>query len=119
MTMNIPNDIPYEIYMQCDYLRITPTQHKRICEIVGFKNFMIQPFTNEPIDLSQAVEITEYIVGEIHDNWIVEIFRENSYKTRPLISLSTFMMFLISEFNIGKNEQGKRPNDLRRLSSSL
>ncbi len=119
-TNNPPEMMPYHIYMQCDHLRITQAQHKRIRQIVGFENVEIDgPFTSEPIDLSQAVEITEYIAGEIHDNWVVEIFREYSYKTRPLISLSIFMMLLIREFNIGKNEPGKRPNDLRRLSSSL
>jgi hypothetical protein len=102
-----------------DHLRITPTQYKKICQIVGFKKDKIQPFNSEPIDIQQAVEITEYIVGEIHDNWVVETFKEFGYETRPLISLSMFMMFLLREFRIGVIEQGKRPPDLRRLNSSL
>ncbi len=110
--------MPYHIYMGCDYLRITPEQHKRIREIIGFENVnIVQPFTSEPININEAVQIAEYIVGEIYDNWIIDTFKEHGYKTKPLISLSMFMMLLIAEFRIGAREPGKVPTDLRRLSS--
>ncbi len=98
----------YNDYLQCDHLRITPEQHKRIREIVGFKKTDVDdPFTSEPIDLYQAVSITEFMVGEIHNNWVIDIFNDHGYKTRPLISLSMYMMFLIRHFKIGVKTPGK------------
>jgi hypothetical protein len=117
------NSMPYHVYMQCDYLRITPEQHKKIRQIVGFNNSYdlnyVGPFTSEPIDMNQALEITEYLVGEVHNNWLTELFKDHGYKTKPLFALHTFITFLLNEFNIGADEQGKRPKNLKRLSSSL
>ncbi len=105
----------YNDYLQCDYLRITPAQHKRIREIVGFKKTdYIGPFNSEPIDLAQAIEITEYLAGEIHDDWVMKTFEAHRFESKPLISLSIFTMFLIREYKIGVNEPGKRPTNLLR-----
>jgi hypothetical protein len=101
----------YREYMQCYHLRITSKQHKRIREIVGFDNINMEvySFESEPIDIEQAVQIAEYMVGEIHNDWIMKTFNAHKFKTRPLIPLSIFMMFLICDFKIGAEEQGERP----------
>ncbi len=112
--------MPYHTYMQCDSMRITRAQHKRIREIVGFNIVDCDgPFTNEPIDINQAIQITEYIAGETQDDWVHNIFKQHGYKTRPLISLSMFIMFLLCEFKIGAEEQGKRPLSGQRLSTQI
>ncbi len=104
------NNMSYRDYLQCEYLRITPAQHKRIREIVGFRNTdYVGPFNSEPIDMAQAVAITEYLVGEVHDDWIVKTFNSHKFETKPLISLSMFTMFLILDYKIGLHEQGKVP----------
>ncbi len=104
------NSISYHVYMQNDYLRITPEQRKRIREIVGFKNVdYIGPFMSEPINLQQIVEITEYLVGEVNSDWIIRTFNNHKYETKPLISLSIFMMHLIRDFRIGSEIIGKVP----------
>jgi hypothetical protein len=96
--------------MQNDYLRITPEQHKKIHEIVGLKKVnYIGPFSNEPIDLYQIVEITEYFVGEVNSDWIMKTFNNYKYETKPLIPLSIFMMHLIRDFRIGSEIIGKVP----------
>jgi hypothetical protein len=103
----------YHTYLQTDFLRITHQQHKRIREIVGFENTDdVNPFTSEPIDLFQAVSIAEYLVGQIHNNWIDNVFKKFGYKTKPLISLSMFMTFLIHDFKIGVKTPGKLPSNL-------
>lgn len=102
--------MPYHVYMQCNYLRITPEQHKRIREIVGFKKIdCVGPFSPEPIDLYQVVEITEYLIGDVNNDWIMKTFNLHKFETKPLISLSMFMMCIICEFRIGAEIPGKVP----------
>lgn len=104
------SSMSYRDYLSSFHLRITDLQHRRIREIVGFKNTnKNDPFTNEPIDMWQAVQIAELFLGETYNDWITKTFNEHRYETKELISLSTFMMFLITDFKIGVEEQGKVP----------
>lgn len=101
--------MPYHVYMQCPHLRITPTQHKVIREIVGFKysEYLQEPFSSEPIDVRQANMIAEFITGNSQHNWVDYTFERFQYKTRPFISLSIFMTSLIGEFKIGSTSPGE------------
>jgi hypothetical protein len=97
------NNMSYYFDMQNEYLRITPEQHNRIREIIGGS------FMSESINLQQMVEITEYLVGEVNSDWIIRTFNNHKYETKPLISLSIFMMYLIRDFRIGSEIIGKVP----------
>ena len=68
--------------------------YKKLCNILETNN--INSYTK--INIIQAVEIAEYIVGEIYDDLIVNLFKTHGYerykKNDILIPLSVFIIFI-------------------------